>query len=445
MRKVISIVGTGHVGLVTAVCFANEGYDVITSTLNPKKAELIRRGIAPFYESDLDSPLKDAIRTGRLKVEVDRTRAILNSDVTYVTVATPGGPDGSIDLGFVEDASRDIGRALAEKKGYHLVVVKSTVIPGTTEGVVKALIEIESGGKAGPDFGLCMNPEFLREGAAVYDTLHPDKIIIGELDKRSGDLLEDLYRRFYGEALPPVMRTNIPTAEIIKYVNNAFLATKISFINQIANICERIRGVDVNDVARGIGLDFRISPEFLRAGPGFGGSCFHKDVSALASHARALGCEPTLLEDVLSVNDRQARHVVELLKEMVEGGLRGKRVAVLGLAFKSGTDDMRDAPSIRIIDALIDEKARVVAYDPASMERARRIFGERIDLASSAERCIEGADACLLVTEWEEFKRVRPRHFRDLMRTPVLVDTRRIYDPREYSEGISYVAVGLGT
>ncbi|HID90738.1 TPA: UDP-glucose/GDP-mannose dehydrogenase family protein, partial [Candidatus Bathyarchaeota archaeon] len=309
----ISIIGAGYVGLVTAVCLASRGHEVIVSTHSSKKAGLISRGIAPFYEKGLDPLLRDAVRSGGLRVVIGRERAVLGSDVSFITVATPSKPDGSIDLRFIEATSRDIGLALAKKPGYHLVVVKSTVIPGTTQDVVGPLVESASGKRAGPDFGLCMNPEFLKEGAAVHDTLHPDRIVIGELDRRSGDLLESLYREFYGDDVPPVMRTNIPTAEMIKYVNNSFLAMKVSFINQIANICERVPGVDVKDVARGIGLDYRINPRFLRAGPGFGGSCFPKDVSALISFAESKGYEPSLLREVLSVNARQARHVVDLL------------------------------------------------------------------------------------------------------------------------------------
>ncbi|RLF09403.1 MAG: UDP-glucose 6-dehydrogenase, partial [Thermoprotei archaeon] len=263
----ISIIGTGYVGLCTAVGFALKGHYVIASTKDRSKADLINKGRPPFYEPGLDELLKRVVEEGRLKCVVDRRGALLESDITFITVATPSLPTGSIDLSLVRDAAQEIGEALKDKPGYHLVVVKSTVVPGTTMEVVKPIIEERSGKEAGPDFGLAMNPEFLREGSAMYDTLNPDRVVIGELDKRSGDLLEELYQEFY-EGKVPILRTSLYTAELIKYANNAFLAMKISFINSVANICERLPGVDVVEVARAIGMDRRISPHFLNAGVG---------------------------------------------------------------------------------------------------------------------------------------------------------------------------------
>jgi len=322
-------------------------------------------------------------------------------------------------------------------------VVKSTVIPGTTENIVKPILEESSGKRCGTDFGLCMNPEFLREGSALHDTFNPDRIVIGEYDKKSGDILEALYREFYAEKMPPIIRTTPVNAELIKYANNAFLATKISFINTIANICDRIPGADVTVVAKGIGLDKRIGPLFLNAGLGYGGSCLPKDLRALIQYSKNLGYEPKLLEAVESVNNSQPQRAIELCKKLL-GELRGKRVAILGLAFKPNTDDIREAPSITIIRQLLKEGARVVAYDPVAIPNAKAIFKDDIEYASSAIECLKNADCCILVTEWEEFKKLKPEDFIQNMRTPILLDGRRLFDPEEFSRKIRFMAIGLG-
>jgi UDPglucose 6-dehydrogenase len=323
------------------------------------------------------------------------------------------------------------------------VVVKSTVVPGTTENMVKPIIEKHSGKRCGIGFGLCMNPEFLREGAALYDTLHPDRIIIGEYDKKSGDVFENLFTQFYKEELPPIIRTNPSTAELIKYANNAFLATKISFINTIANVCEKIPGADVTTVAEGIGLDERIGSLFLRAGLGYGGSCFPKDVKALIAFSKSLGYEPTLIKTVKEVNNVQPYKAVELAEKLV-GDLKGKRIAILGLAFKPGTEDMREATSIKVVDRLLKKKARVIVYDPVAMDNAKKIFGEKVSYSSSAIECIRNAVCCIIVTEWDEFRNLGPEDFVKHMKEPNVVDGRRIYEPRRFGERNHFTAVGLG-
>jgi UDPglucose 6-dehydrogenase len=323
------------------------------------------------------------------------------------------------------------------------VVVKSTVVPGTTENVVKPLLEKHSRKHCGFDFGLCMSPEFLREGSALYDTLHPDRIVIGEHDKKSGDTLDVLCRDFYEEEAPPIIRTNLPTAELIKYSNNAFLATKISFINTIANICEKIQGADVTAVANGIGLDHRINPRFSNAGLGYGGSCFPKDVKALIAFSNKLGYVPTILQEVQEVNENQPKHAVEKAKETLQE-LKGKKIAILGLAFKPDTDDMREARSIPIINQLLKEGASIVAYDPVAIPNAKSIFKEKIRYASLSIDCLKGADCCILVTEWDEFKKLTPEDFMQNMKQPTLIDGRRIYNPEKFSQKLEFTAVGLG-
>jgi len=439
----ISIVGTGYVGLCTAIGFASKGYEVVASTNNSKKAALINKGFSPFYEPRLQESLQKVVRNGYLKCVLEREEAILNTDVTLITVGTPSQPDGSINLRYVKNSVIKIGGALNKKDTYHLVVVKSTVVPGTTENVVKPLLEKHSKKHCGSDFGLCMNPEFLREGSALHDTLHPDRIIIGGYDKKSGDTLDAIYRDFYGEEIPPTIRTNLPTAELIKYANNAFLATKISFINTIASICEKIPEADITTVAKGIGLDQRINPQFLNAGLGYGGSCLPKDVKALIAFSNQLGYTPTMLQEVQEVNENQAKHAVEKAKREL-GEIQRKNIAILGLSFKPNTDDMREARSVPIINQLVNEGANIIAYDPVATSNAKSIFGNKITYASSVVEALKNADCCIIVTEWQEFKTLKPEDFTQNMRKPILIDGRRIYNPEEFSKKLKFTAIGLG-
>ncbi len=445
--KRISIIGTGFVGLVSAICFAKKGYEVYASTHDQTKVDTINQGLSPFYEKDVAPMIKEAVEKGNLKAVLGREEAVLNSDISMLCVGTPSRPDGSIDLKYIESSAREIGEVLPKKDSYHLVIVRSTVVPGTTRNIVKPAVEA-SGNKIGEDFGLCMQPEFLREGDAIYDTLNPDRIVIGEYDKKSGDVLEDLYIDFYGKDYLencPILRMNIESAEMVKYGNNCLLATKISFINEIANICEIIEGVDVTEVAKGVGLDFRINPMFLGAGVGFGGSCFPKDVNAIVAFAKEHDYKPSLLDAVLSINLYQAKHIVEIAKSELGGTLKGSRIAILGLAFKPGTDDMREAPSIKVINHLFEEGVTdIIAYDPYAIENTEKIFGDKIKYVNSVEECLKGANAALLVTDWDEFKALTPEIFiENMQKDSVLVDGRRIYDPKVFGEKLKFKAIGL--
>jgi nucleotide sugar dehydrogenase len=441
--KAISIFGLGYVGLTTAACLASRGFKVICFDVDEVKVDAVNSGRAPFFEPKLDELLRRAVEEGYLRAVKDPKIAILNSEVTFITVGTPSRDDGSIDLTYVESASRMIGEALRLKSGWHLVVVKSTVLPMTTENVVKRIIEEASGKSCGEGFGLCVNPEFLREGSAVEDTFKPDRIIIGEVDKRSGDFLEGIYRGFYGDGLPPIIRTTPVNAELIKYANNAFLAMKVSFINMIANLCQKIPGADVEVVARGIGLDKRIGSLFLKAGAGWGGSCFRKDIEALINFSRKMGVDLPIVEATLKVNETQPFKVVELAKELV-GSLENRRISVLGLSFKPDTDDMRYAVSIKVINRLLEEGAKVIAYDPKAIPNARKIFGETIEYANSVEECLKGSECALIVTEWSVFKNLKPEEFIRLMKIPVVVDGRRMYDAKLFSSKLRFAAIGLG-
>lgn len=439
----ISIVGTGYVGLCTAVGFTTKGYKVITSTSDHKKAAMINRGIPPFYEPGLQESLEKGVKKGNLRCTTNREEAIINTDITFIAMATPSRQDGSINLQFIENSALKIGEALKKKKTYHLVVVKSTVTPGTTEKMVKPTIETHSNKHCGIDFGLCMNPEFLREGSAFYDTLNPDRIVIGKYDQKSGEVLETLYRDFYSEKMPPLIKTNLPTAELIKYANNAFLATKISFINTVANICQKIPNTDIAVVAKAIGVDKRINPLFLNAGLGYGGSCFPKDVKALIAFSRNLSYDPQLLNVVENVNQTQPHKAIELCKRLL-GDLKNKRIAILGLAFKPNTDDMRRAVAIKIINSLLEEGANITAYDPVAIPNAKSMFQNKIEYARSTIECLKNADCCIIVTEWKEFQKLTPEDFVKNMQQPILIDGRRIYNPREFSRKLKFAAIGLG-
>jgi UDPglucose 6-dehydrogenase len=440
----ISILGIGYVGLCTAVGFASRGYSVIASTHDAEKAAKINKGVPPFHEPNLQSLLKEAIDSGNLTCLVDETeKAVLQTDLTFNAVGTPSRTDGSIDLHFIETSSRDIGKALRKKSAYHVVVIKSTVVPGTSQDLVKPILEEESRKKCGTDFGLCMSPEFLRQGSAFEDTIHTDRIVIGEHDKKSGDTLENLYKDFYGKETPPTIRTTLATAELIKYASNAMLATKISFINTIANVCEKVPGADVKVVAAAMGLDKRIGPLFLNAGLGYGGSCFPKDVKALIACSKTFGYTPELLESVENVNRTQPLKAVEFCKQQLDT-LKDKKIAILGLAFKPDTDDMREARVIPIVNQLLKDGADITAYDPVAIPNAKTIFNGKIHYATSALDCIKNADCAIIVTEWPEFQKLAPEDYARNMKQPIVIDGRRIYNPEKYSKKLKFTAIGVG-
>ncbi|MFO0982805.1 MAG: UDP-glucose/GDP-mannose dehydrogenase family protein [Planctomycetota bacterium] len=441
----VSIIGTGYVGLVTGTCLAEKGHQVVCVDVDRSKVDKINRGEPPIHEAGLPELLARNIGT-RLRATVQLEPALLETDLTLVAAPTPF--DGrEIDLRFVREIAAQAGRALAHKQGYHVVVVKSTVVPGTTDDVVLPILEQSSGKQAGIDFGIGMNPEFLSEGEAVRDFMHPDRIVLGGIDARTIDALDGLYQGFTGVER---LRTNNRTAETIKYASNALQATMISFANEIGNLCARLGGVDVVDVLRGVHLMKELTPvladgtrvrapitSFLGAGCGFGGSCFPKDVKAIIAHAKKLGERMRLLEAVIDVNREQPRRMLALLRKHF-ASLAGVRVAVLGIAFKPDTDDMRESPAIPIIDALLGDGAQVQAYDPAAGDEARRVFaGKPVTICGTLDECLAGSQAALLVTRWEEFRSV-PERLHLLAPPRVLVDGRRMLDKHSVAcyEGI---------
>ena len=429
----ISVIGTGYVGLVTGACFAEFGVDVTCADVDEAKINGLKKGIVPIYEPGLDHLVSKNVQAGRLSFTTDIRQAVEQALVIFLAVGTPPLPDGSPDLSFVESAAGSIANHM---NGYKVVVTKSTVPIGTGEHIRKIIAERQ---KAKVNFGVVSNPEFLREGAAINDFMRPDRVVIGSRDEEAVAIMKDLYRPLYLIEAPFVI-TSLEAAELTKYAANAFLATKISFINEIANLCERI-GCDVHDVARAIGMDKRIGSKFLHPGPGFGGSCFPKDTRALSSVARQFDSESLIVDAVIQVNQKQRLEMLKKIANLI-GDLKGKTVAVLGLAFKPETDDMREAPSIDIIRNLVERGAQVKAYDPVAKAEAMKILPD-IAYADDEYAAVTGADALVFVTEWNQFRALDMKRIRDLMKTPKIADLRNIYEPEDMRElGFEYVGVG---
>jgi UDPglucose 6-dehydrogenase len=442
----VSILGTGFIGLCSAACFANKDIKVLASTHNKKKATMINDGKAPFFEAGLQEMMIEIKKDNPelLQCLTDPVEAVLGTDISMITQGTPMREDKSINLSFIESTANEIGEALKDDDKYHLVVVRSTVVPGTTRNLVGKIITEVSGKEPGKDFGLCMQPEFLAEGRSIEDTLHPDRIVIGEFDKKSGAMLQEFYEYFYGEHLKncSILRMNLESAELVKYGNNCLLSTKISYANEFANFAELVPNVDIVQVMKGVGLDYRLNHRFLGAGVGFGGSCFHKDVNAIKAWSKSKGYQSRLLEAVLGINDNQAIHIVEIAENLA-GKLADKKVTLLGLSFKPGTDDMREAASIRVVNELRKRGVtNIVGYDPKALQTAEEELGNKIKYANSVEEALNDSDCALLITEWEEFKNLTPEVFKKHMKTPNLVDGRRIYDYEEFNKSLPFRAIG---
>ena len=429
----ITMVGSGYVGLVSGACLADFGHSVVCVDTNRDRIDALNAGRIPIYEPELGALVAENVRQGRLSFVADLELAVAEADAVFIAVGTPSRRgDGFADLSFVYQAARSIARALTR---FTVVVTKSTVPVGTGDEVERIIREL----RPDADFAVVSNPEFLREGAAISDFKRPDRIVVGTEDPRAEAVMREVYRPLYlNEA--PILVTSRRTAELTKYAANAFLAAKITFINEIADLCEQV-GADVQQVARGMGLDNRIGGKFLHAGPGYGGSCFPKDTLALVKTAQDAGTPLRLVETVVAVNDQRKRGMARKVIKAC-GGVRGKTVAVLGLTFKPNTDDMRDAPALAIVAGLQDAGAHVRAYDPEGMEQARPLL-PGVDFAQDAYACAEGADALVIVTEWNAFRALDLPRLHATMRTPVLVDLRNVYRPEEARlHGFAYTSVG---
>jgi UDPglucose 6-dehydrogenase len=440
----ISVFGTGYVGTVTGTCFADLGNRVVCVDVDEKRIERLKGGDPIIYEPGLSELLRKNLRAGRLEFTTDAARAVDVADVIFICVGTPPRHNGEADLTFVQNVARTIGKYM---NGYKVVVNKSTVPVGTYDLVRRAVKDAQGDGRSATSenfpFDVVSNPEFLREGAAVRDFQNPDRIVVGTDSDRAKEILDKLYRPVT-RITRPIMYTTIPSAELIKYASNAMLATRISFMNELSHLCEAV-GADVSDVAKGMGLDSRIGSRFLQAGCGYGGSCFPKDVKALAQVLEQHGLTSTLLQAVDYINERQKRSVVQKLKKLVPV-LEGKTFAIWGLAFKPRTDDIREAPAVTVIEQLVRSYAKVRVFDPEAMDNTRRFFaseGDKIHYAKDAYEAAEGADALLVLTEWDEFREPDFGKIKELLKAPVIVDGRNVFNPAEVRAlGFSYAAVG---
>jgi len=430
----ITMIGSGYVGLVSGACFADFGHNVICVDSDATKIDRLKRGEIPIYEPGLDELVANNVQQNRLSFTTDLAPAVKGADAVFIAVGTPSRRgDGHADLSFVYAAAQTIAGAL---DGFTVVVNKSTVPVGTGDDVERIIRD------ANPraDFSVVSNPEFLREGAAIEDFKRPDRVVIGVEEARAKEVMEEIYRPLSLNA-PPLVFVGRRTSELTKYAANAFLATKITFINEVADLCEKV-GADVNEVARGIGLDKRIGSKFLHAGPGYGGSCFPKDTLALIKTGQDEGASLRIVETVVAVNDARKRAMARKIIQSLGGAVRGKKIALLGLAFKPNTDDMRDAPSLAIVASLAGDGADVHAYDPESMEQARPLIPE-VTFHNDAYSALDGAEAVAIVTEWDAFRALDLDRVKSLMKSPIIIDLRNIYRPADVRKrGFTYLSVG---
>lgn len=429
----IGIVGLGHVGLTSAACFADVGHEVIGVDSDRERVKDLDAGRLPFFEPGLDEMVGETSRAGRLRFDTDLRSAVRESEIVFICVGTPPGRGGAADLVQVERLANDLA---AHLDSYRVLVEKSTVPVRTGQRILETI-----GRMVTTEFDVVSNPEFLSEGTAIKDTLEPTRIVIGSSSQRATDLLLQAYRPIIQRSQCPVIVTDVATAELIKHASNAFLATKISFINAIAEICEAT-GADVETVSQGMGLDPRIGPHFLRAGIGYGGFCFPKDLAAFAALGEELGCDVGILRAVEAVNDAGVGRLIDKLRAEL-WHLEDKKVAVLGLSFKPGTDDLREAPAVKLVERLVAEKADVIAYDPASMGKAKETLPGSVRYAGSALEAMQGADAAAFVTEWDEFRGLDLHEMKAALKLPIVVDGRNIFDASMMAEaGLTYLPVG---
>jgi UDPglucose 6-dehydrogenase len=430
----VAMIGTGYVGLVSGACIADFGHRVTCVDKDGTKISTLNAGEIPIFEPGLGDIVRSNVAEGRLVFTTALAESVRDADAVFIAVGTPSRRgDGHADLSHIYGAAREIAGAL---EGFTIVITKSTVPVGTGDEVERIIREL----RHDADFAVVSNPEFLREGAAIHDFKHPDRIVIGTEDEHAKKVAAEIYRPLYLNQAP-ILYTSRRTAELIKYAANAFLATKITFINEIADLCEKV-GADVQEVARGIGLDNRIGPKFLHAGPGFGGSCFPKDLRALIKTAQDYDMQMRILEAVETVNDTRKRAMARKVSSVFGGVLRGKTIAMLGLTFKPNTDDVREAPSLALVTALQDMGARVRAYDPVGMEQAKQVLAD-VTYSRGPYDCVEEADAVVIVTEWEQFRALDLERVRDLMACPVMVDLRNIYRPEDMKKyGFAYTSIG---
>ena len=430
----IAIIGTGYVGLVSGVCFAEFGFDVTCVDKDQSKIQALKQGEVPIYEPGLETILKRNIEANRLFFTSDLNKAVKNSDVVFIAVGTPSRRgDGHADLSFVYGVSKEISCSI---EGYTLIVTKSTVPVGTGKKVKETIIK----NNPNAEFDIVSNPEFLREGSAIEDFMRPDRVVVGLETERAKKIMATLYRPLF-LLETPIIFTSLESSELIKYASNAFLAVKISYINQMSDLCENV-GANIDDIAKGMGLDKRIGDKFLHTGPGYGGSCFPKDTLALVKTAKDNKTSISLVEETVKYNDLRKKRMVDKILQAV-GDIKNKNIAILGLAFKPETDDMRESPSIDIINGLLKLKANISVYDPAAMLEAKQIFSDKVNFSYSSQECTTDKDILVILTEWNEFRALEPKSILELMKGNTIIDLRNIFDPKEMSDAnINYVSLG---
>ena len=430
----ISIIGTGYVGLVSGVCFSEFGFNVTCVDKDKNKIERLKLGEVPIYEPGLETILKKNTESNRLSFTSDLEKAVKSSDIVFIAVGTPSRRgDGHADLSFVYGVSEEISHSI---DGYTLIVTKSTVPVGTG----KKVKEIIKNNNPNAEFDIASNPEFLREGSAIEDFMRPDRVVVGLESERAKKIMATLYRPLF-LLETPIIFTSLESSELIKYASNAFLAVKISYINQMSDLCESV-GANIDDIAKGMGLDKRIGNKFLHTGPGYGGSCFPKDTLALVKTANENETSVSLVEETVKYNDLRKLGMVDRIHKVV-GDIKNKNIAILGLAFKPETDDMRKSPSIDIINGLAKLKANIYVYDPAAMSEAKQIFSKKIQFSSNAQECLKEKDILVILTEWNEFRALNPKSILELMKGNTIIDLRNIFDPKEMSDShINYFSLG---
>ncbi len=432
----IGIIGLGFVGLSLTSVLASKGYDIVGIDIDNEKCNKINNGISPFFEPELEDILQNGLKK-KLKIKNDFS-LINDCDFIFVTVGTPQNTNGSIDLSIIKKAISTIGENLLKNKKKPIILIKSTVIPGTMKKVILPILEKKSNKKAGKDFGLISNPEFLQESSAIRDTKFPHAVVLGGNQTVFMKKAKKIFTKLHPNV--PIIITNHQTAEMIKYANNSFLATKISFINQLSNICQKIPGANIDDIAKTIGLDPRIGKLFLNAGPGYGGSCLPKDIKALINFANISGINPTLLNAVEEVNAKQLKHIISIIKERLED-LASKRITILGTAFKPDTDDTRDSIAIELIKKLLKKKAKITIHDPKAMKNTKRIFGDKINYAKTVKNALSKSQCVIIMTQWKQYEKLNNNEFKNMTKKFV-IDCRRVLVKKQLD--VDYFAIGLG-
>jgi len=439
----VGVVGLGFVGLSVSCVFADKGINVHGVDIDEQKLSMINEKKSPFYEPQINQIL-DKVLNKSLYVNSNLEECVKNSEIVFVCVGTPSNSDGSSNLDYLKKTCKEISEFLNKihDEKFRIIVIKSTVPPQTIESEIIPLMEKKSSNLMGTKLDICSNPEFLKEGSAIEDMSNPHLVIIGTNNEKTKKKMNHFYSKLYSNSIN-IMNTTIVNSELIKYTNNSFLATKISFINNIANICNKIPGADVEIIAEAIGMDPRIGKMFLKAGPGYGGSCFPKDVAGFLNFVKLRGYSMPILESTHNINEKQPFEIIKMIKNKL-GDIENKTISILGLSFKKNTDDIREAVSIKIVKSLLEQNAKIKVNDPMAMDNFRKIFGEQIEYSDSIESCLSNSECCVILTEWDDFRKIQPKKFLEFMKKPIIIDARRVFDINKFKDLVDITALGHG-